>query len=161
MTPDFQNSPREELEARLTALLLGELPANEAFALGRMIVHDAELGKTYERLKQTIKLVKETEAPVPDQVVSAAPMKLSAKNREALLQQFKTLKPKAFAEVAHKWWRQPVKIAAAIVILAVAAFTLGFLITEFGGKSMTEYSATSTLAPADSVNDTYSPSHLT
>src|SRR5690348_4117309 len=93
MTPNQPNNQREALEAKLTALLLGELPADEAFALGRMIEQDAELAKTFEQLTKTIKLVKEIEAPVAGEVVSRAPMKMSAEKREALLRQFKTVKP--------------------------------------------------------------------
>jgi anti-sigma factor RsiW len=33
MNPDFPNDPRSALEARLTALLLGELPPDQAAAL--------------------------------------------------------------------------------------------------------------------------------
>src|SRR2546430_816117 len=102
MNPDLPKNPRDELEAKLTALLLGELPADEAFTLGRAIEQDPELAKTLERLKQTIKLVRETEAPIPGQVLQSTPLKLSDKRRQALLQQFKTVKPRAFAEPRRK-----------------------------------------------------------
>src|SRR6266850_5649196 len=98
MNPDLPIPPRDDLEAKLTALLLGELPADEAFALGRAIEQNPELAKTLERLTQTIRLVRETEAPIPGQVQQSEPLRLSDKRREALLQQFKTVKPKAFTE---------------------------------------------------------------
>ena len=37
MNPDSPLPPREELEAQLTALILGELPAEQAFVLGQAI----------------------------------------------------------------------------------------------------------------------------
>ena len=116
MTPESPKTPREEIEAKLTALLLGELPADEAFALGRMIEQDAELAKTLERLKQTIKLVRETEAPIPGQASQAAPLKLSEKRREALLQRFKTVKPKEFEKSQRiRPWISHAATAAAVV----------------------------------------------
>ena len=60
MNSDFPKSPREELEARLTALLLGELSEEEAAALRRAIEADVQLGRLYDRLKQTIDLVRAT-----------------------------------------------------------------------------------------------------
>src|SRR2546423_1935466 len=62
MTPDVPNNPRAELEARLTALLLGELPADEAAALRERIAHDAELAKLYAQLEHTIELFRATAA---------------------------------------------------------------------------------------------------
>src|SRR5436190_11915149 len=132
MNPDAPKNSREELEAKLTALLLGELPADEAFALGRALEQDPELAKTFERLKQTIVLVKETEAPVPGQVSASTPLKLSEKRREALFQQFKTVKPRAFEQerVRKNSWQQPVAIAAAIAILGVGGFALVTLLNR-------------------------------
>ncbi len=43
MNPDSPQTPREELEARLTALLLGELPAEDAAALRVQLAQDPEL----------------------------------------------------------------------------------------------------------------------
>jgi len=67
MTSDFPNNPRGELEARLTALLLGELPADEAATLRQAIEQDADLAKLYARLKHTIELVRETAASPAEQ----------------------------------------------------------------------------------------------
>src|SRR6185436_16022597 len=53
MNPDLTQTPREELESKLTAMLVGELSAEEAFELGRTLQQDLELAKLYERLKQT------------------------------------------------------------------------------------------------------------
>ena len=45
MNSDKPKTPREELEASLTALLLGELPAEKAAALRELMAKDAELVK--------------------------------------------------------------------------------------------------------------------
>jgi len=62
VNPDLPNTPREELEAGLTALLLGELPAQEATALREIVAKDARLGELHERLKRAIELVREANA---------------------------------------------------------------------------------------------------
>ncbi len=112
---------REEHEAQLTALILGELTPEHAFALGRAIEQDAELAKVYERLKLTIALVRETAAsPVEQTAAQPAPLKLSDKRREELLQRFKTVKPKEFAKPPGRNQRL-VEVAAAMVILAILA----------------------------------------
>jgi len=79
MTPESPQTPREELEARLTALLLDELSAEEAAALRQAIEQDAELRQLHERLKQTIGLVREATGAVNDETVAQTPaLKLSA-----------------------------------------------------------------------------------
>ena len=59
MNPELPNNPREELELNITALLLGELSADEAAAVREAIAKDAELTKLYDDLKQNIVLVRE------------------------------------------------------------------------------------------------------
>jgi Mg-chelatase subunit ChlD/Tfp pilus assembly protein PilE len=118
MTPDLPKNPRDELESKLTALLLGELPSDEAFALGRALEQDPELAKLYKRLEQTIHLVRETEAPQPAYLTSSAPLKLSNNRREALLQQFKTVKPKEFEKPGRVKFGL-LEIAAIVAIIAI------------------------------------------
>src|SRR5262245_23127528 len=100
MNADAPQTPREELELKLTAMILGELPADEAFALGRALEHDPELRQLYERLQTTIGLVRETaKAPAhPAAAAPAEPMRLSSGRREKLLAQFKTIEPKEFEQ---------------------------------------------------------------
>src|SRR4051812_10113787 len=106
MNSDSPKKSREELEAQLTALILGELPAEQAFALGRAIEQDAELAKLYERLKQTIQLVRQTEAsPTGQTATQPAPLKLSDERRRKLLAQFKTVQPKEFIEPRRRGMR--------------------------------------------------------
>src|SRR5260370_4678269 len=120
MNPDSPLPPREELEAQLTALILGELPAEQAFVLGQAIEKDAELAKLYERLKHTVQLVRETTADSAEQSsADGMPLKLSNERREKLLQQFKTVKPREFAEARHpsRPWLVPLATAAVILLL--------------------------------------------
>ena len=60
MNPDTPNPLREELEARLTALLLGELNPDDAELLRKFIAQDPALSAQFERLKLTVELVRET-----------------------------------------------------------------------------------------------------
>src|SRR5436190_10533819 len=126
MIPELPIDPRQALEASLTALLLGELPAEQAEFLQRTIAQDPELAKQYERLKQTIELVRETELkPLKQPATHPAPLKLSDQLREELLRRFKTITPEAFAGVARRRdvsWLLPV--AAAFVIMALVSAAL-------------------------------------
>src|SRR6266568_7144192 len=124
MNPDFTKTPREELEAKLTALLLGELPADEAFALGRTIEQDAELAKLYARLKETVGLVREATAIQAEQSAApSSPLKLSDQRRAQLLTHFKTVRPREYAE-PKKYktaWATPLAAAAIVMLLGVLA----------------------------------------
>src|SRR5947199_8349442 len=99
MNPDFPKDPRAELESSLTALLLGELPHDQAAALHLTLAQDTELAKLYERLKHTIALVRETAASPPEQLApQPAPRKRSDARRHKLLPQSKTGTPKQLPE---------------------------------------------------------------
>src|ERR1043166_8877733 len=124
MNPDFPKNARQEVEMSLTALLLGELPAEKAAAVRSVIERDAELGRLYERLKAAIELVRETAAsPAEQPAAQPAPVRLSEARREKLLQHFKTVAPKEFArpERKRKWWLEA-GVAAALVGLVGALF---------------------------------------
>src|SRR5664279_6013644 len=97
MNPDSPIDPRSALESSLTALLLGELPHDQAAALHQKLAQDAELAKLYDRLKQTINLVRETLAtPAAQTADQPTPLKLGDQRRQKLLQHFKTVAPKQF-----------------------------------------------------------------
>src|SRR3954462_9672984 len=88
-------TPKEELESKITALLLGELPEQEAAALRLSIAADPELSKLHDRLKLAIELVRETIATPLDEPASAAEApRLSEERRERLLETFKVVRPK-------------------------------------------------------------------
>src|SRR5439155_25317954 len=106
MSPDMPTPPRKELEVRLTALLLGELPADEAAALRQAMEQDVELANLYQRLKQTIDSVREIAASPEEQTAAQpAPMKLSDERRQKLLAQFKgiVLKERTAAPRIETW----------------------------------------------------------
>jgi anti-sigma factor RsiW len=84
------------MEARLIALLLGELPGDSR-RVRAAIATNPELARLHERLKQTISLVREATAKVTEPASEqAAPLRLSEERREKLLAHFKTVKPKEF-----------------------------------------------------------------
>ena len=132
-------TPREELEARLTALLLGELSADEAAALRQAIAQDAELARLHDRLQQAIALVRETvAAPEHETAAIADAPKLSGERREKLLAAFKIVKPKELKR--SRWpkvnwgqvkWREYAALAAMVVgLLGVGAVLMNQLIDE-------------------------------
>src|ERR1051325_6408615 len=87
MNSDSPKTPREEMEAWLTALLLAELSEGEAAAVRELMKHDAELAKLHDRLQHSISLVRET---VPQmEAPSAEALKLSEEKRQRLLTAFK------------------------------------------------------------------------
>lgn len=89
-----EQSSRDEIEMKITALLLGELPAAEAKLLRYAIAQDAGLQKLHDELAQTIVLVREVEkAPASAPAENAAPLKLSEDRRAKLLAQFKKTSP--------------------------------------------------------------------
>ncbi len=124
MNSEFPHTPREELEASITAMLLGELPSDKAFALGRAIEQDPELAKVYHRLKKTIELVHTAEKPDTNVTTANAPApKLNEQRRQELLQHFKTVAPKEFVETppqAGTKWMLEIAVAACILFLMAA-----------------------------------------
>src|SRR5436190_6353574 len=80
-------TPREELEVRLTALLLGELPADEAVALEERMASDPELAALHGRLRQAIELLREATA-IPEVNPQPTPARLSSERRAKLLEHF-------------------------------------------------------------------------
>src|SRR6266404_3128937 len=112
MTPQSPIDPRQALEASLTALILGELPSDQAEFLQRAIAGDPELCKQYERLKSTIGLLKETQVTLTTETAAQpARLKLSNERRQALLQRFKTISPQPFANVRRSSYSWLVPVA--------------------------------------------------
>jgi Mg-chelatase subunit ChlD len=139
MNPEMPQKPQDELEARLTALLLGELPHEQAAAMHQKLAQDAELAKLYERLKRTINLVRETLAsPAAQTADQPTPPKLSAERRQKLLQQFKTVAPKEFVQPRRRAmpWLVPVGIAAAFVVILGGLFLPALSKAKSKGQSL-------------------------
>ncbi|HZQ46325.1 MAG TPA: hypothetical protein VFC07_04880, partial [Verrucomicrobiae bacterium] len=126
MNPDLPPNPRAQLEARLTAYLLGELPAHEAAAVRQAMDEDAQLAALCERLKPVIQLVRATAAnPAPTAAASSTPIKLSEERRQKLFAHFKTVTPKEFVRPPRRQtsWLVPIA-AAAVLALLLAALVL-------------------------------------
>ena len=129
MNPELPRNPKEELEARLTALLLGELSATEAADVRQAIEQDSDLAKLFARLHHTIPLVREAAAsPDKPTTLLTPPLKLSDDRRQKLLAQFKTAAPKEFAPERRRDRFTLVELAAVLVILgSLAAISLPML----------------------------------
>ena len=120
MKPEYDF--REDPEAMITALLLGELEADEAARLRQAIAKDAGMADRYERLQLTLKLVRETATtPAGETPEQPAPLKLSPAKREALLAQFKTVKLPVARKRKRDLFPVLVNVAAVIVGLIVLA----------------------------------------
>lgn len=108
------------MEVRLTALLLGELSAEEAAAIRQAMEQNVELATLYERLKRTIDLVAEAATdPTAQTTAQHSTLRLSDARRKNLVQHFKTVTPKEFNRPDHrqKAWYIPLSLAAALVAL--------------------------------------------
>jgi len=130
MNPETPQPSRDEIEAKLTALLLGELPAPEAQLLRWAISQDAALGKLHDRLKLTVGFVREVAAsPAEATPAQTAPLKLSSERREKLLAHFKTIAPKEFVPLVpplkkRREFSSLLALAAAVAIIGVLAAML-------------------------------------
>jgi secreted protein with Ig-like and vWFA domain len=130
------SNPRAELEARLTAFILGELPAHESSALRQAMEEDAELAALYERLKAASKLVREAAtSPVEAAKEPAAPLRLSEERRQKLLAQFKTVAPKEFVRTKPKpsATTRLLEVAAVVAAMGVLA---GLLLPALASSKM-------------------------
>src|SRR5271168_2138994 len=122
MTDDPTPMKREELEAKVTALLLGELTESEAALMRELIARDAGLARLEERLQLALNLLRET-ATEP-QPIPAEPMKLSPNKREKLLAHFKTVAPKEFARSSPRRFSWPIAVAACVAALMILAVSV-------------------------------------
>ncbi len=114
MNPDQPS--RKQIEARLTALLLGELPAAEAELLRWSIAQDPELQKLHDQLKVTIGFVSEAmKNPAGAPANRENPLKLSQERRQTLLAHFKTGRPQ------QSFWLRRIQVSPLIPALAVVA----------------------------------------
>ena len=132
MSADSPKTPREELEARLTALLLGELSAEDAAALRHNIKQDPELARLENQLKETIGLVRQAAASKDEKTIEpAAALQLSAERREKLLASFKTTR----LEIPTKKPRRTLRLNRELLKLAAMAVALllvsGVVVSNF------------------------------
>ena len=139
MNPDAPQSPRDELEARLTALLLGELTADETASLRETLAHDAELSRLHGRLKLALELVRETAlAPDSEAQGKPEPLTLAADRRETLQKLFKNPAPKPVTHVSfwHSNRRELMQLAAMIMVLLAVTGMLTFGVSRRERASM-------------------------
>ncbi|MGA2248006.1 MAG: von Willebrand factor type A domain-containing protein [Verrucomicrobiota bacterium] len=119
MNPDQPS--REQIETRITALLLGELPADEAALLRYTMAQDPALQRLHDELQSTLVLVREAARnPEEPTIEKAAPLELSAERRQKLLAHFKTPRPKADPP-QPLFWLKPINVSPLIKMLAAAA----------------------------------------
>lgn len=127
-------NPGEELEARLTALILGELDEAQAAELRAQIAKDSELTKLYERLSLAAGLIREAvRAPDPAKT-SPEPLVLSAEKRAKLLGEFKTVRPERFAKEQPGFPRW-IAVAAGFLFLAALGAMLLPALSKAKSKS--------------------------
>src|SRR5205814_5829359 len=125
MNPELPNDPRKALEPSMTALLLGELPEDQARFMRQAIATDPELANTFEALKQTIELVRQTQIdPTEGTKTQQVPLKLNEERRQELLRRFRTLEPVEFRKDVQSRVGWLIPAAAAAVVLVVASLAL-------------------------------------
>lgn len=123
---------REQIEARITALLLGELPAAEAELLRFTISRDPELQKLHDQLKVTIGFVREAMHPTCAPVERETPLKLAQERRQSLLAHFKTTRPQP---PLIPLWRRQFKVSpliGALAVIAIVAVLAAMLLPVLG-----------------------------
>jgi len=124
MIPELPPSPRAELEAKVTALLLGELTDDEAANVSALIAQDPELARLRNRLALTLDFVRETSAtPAGATPAQPAPLKISPERREKLLASFKTIRPKEF-ENARRQTSSLIGLVATVALIGILASLL-------------------------------------
>src|SRR4029453_13984150 len=95
MNEDTPKHNTEEIEARITAMLLSELTPAEEAEVRRAIESNSDLAQFHKRLKAAIELVREAGAqPAEAAVAQQSLPRMSEERRQKLLQQFKTATPK-------------------------------------------------------------------
>jgi Mg-chelatase subunit ChlD len=142
-SPEHATPPGPEFEAKVTALLLGELAPAEADEVRRALELNPELSKLHAQLKQTIELVREAERR-PAEAASSHPAqtRLSAERREQLLERFKVIAPPELAarKPARISWQFAMGMAAALILLlSVAGLSLIPALARPKTKGMAEF----------------------
>lgn len=95
MNPDLSQLRPEELEPKVTALLLGELEAADAATLREWIARDPALRRLHDDLARTLDLVREAVAQPAEPAPTAVLPRMDATRREALLARLRSGSPTA------------------------------------------------------------------
>jgi secreted protein with Ig-like and vWFA domain len=149
MNPDQPS--REQIEARLTALLLGELPAAEAELLRWTISRDPELQKQHDQLKVTMGFVREAmKNPTGAPLNKETPLKMAQERRQTLLTHFKTARPQSAHKPESFWLKRidilPRKVSPlipALVVIAIIALLAAALLPVLGRREKGSVTASS------------------
>lgn len=152
MNPEHSKDPREQMEVRITALLLGEASAFEEAELLEAIKADPELESYYEEMRRTVKQVEESIQP-GGRAASDEPATLSNDRRSRLNELFlqpggRTIKLESPADRARRisLLQQIGAIAAALIILIAVVGTL--IVPRLAGRM-----AMARFGPANDVID--------
>lgn len=163
-------TPREELEMRLTALLLGELPPEEASALEAQVAADPALAVLLTRLRKAMELVREA-SKEPEAPVSETPVQLSGERRARLLAHFQTPRPKPpqtvklarfplqaqLKEKRKRDWSWVIPLGVAATVVGLVAFGLGHSVLLKTATDTPDFSASSSALIVDVANQTAMP----
>ncbi|MGV3755374.1 MAG: YfbK domain-containing protein [Verrucomicrobiota bacterium] len=129
MKPEDLN-PENNLEVRITALLLGELSAEEAAEVQAAIAQDPELMRLHDRLKVVLGLVREA-VPTTELPADAIPepLTLAHERREELLAIFKGGSPKVKEQkiIRVSFWQRYQKDLLKLAAMVVALLGMGWL----------------------------------
>ena len=142
MSTEFPSDPREALEASLTALLLGELPEDQAAFVRQAMAQDADLARRFERLKRATEMIRLAEsAPTAPPLEPPATLKFSERRRQLLLQSFKTVAPAEFAPPPRPKFRWVIPAGIAALLLAVLGVALLPALSRSKSRGMASFSA--------------------
>jgi Mg-chelatase subunit ChlD len=132
MNPEPPNLPPSDPEVRLTALLLGELPPDEAAAVQQDLTRNPELARLHARLAQTIGLVRDAVHGAADPVPApASEPKLAPELRDSLLAKLKTVVLPAVTPRPRARHRPGFWLAAAAGVAALLFLCAGLLLPSF------------------------------
>jgi Mg-chelatase subunit ChlD/type II secretory pathway pseudopilin PulG len=108
---------RDQIEARLTALLLGELTENDAQLLRHTISQDAGLKKLHDELAATIVLVQAAvKNPLDAAGEGSGALKLASERRKKLLTHFQKPRPQETL-----FWLKRIEVPSLVTVLVVLA----------------------------------------
>lgn len=131
-------TPGEELEIRITAMLMGELSPDEAATLRGQLVESAELQALHDRLSNAFDLLRAA-APLGDVIDQSQPLRLSNERRERLLKRFKAtaVRSPEITQIPRKrWaWLAPLSWAASFIV------AVGILVWQLERSTSTLLSA--------------------
>src|ERR1700744_1345692 len=115
-----ENPSRDEIEAKITALRLGQWAEDEARLLRWSISQDPELAKLHDQLKQVIGLVREVSAKPAE----SAPLKLAEEKRKKLLAHFKTPRTQETFLVKRMILSRAIGVLVVVAIITLLAAML-------------------------------------